>query len=801
MAASAVPGGPPEPPGPAAPAGPSRPLGMGRRLATSIRRSLALKLAVLSGLMLLACVAILSIASIRYQQAHAMEEASVGADRLSTTIKLGAHYAMLINSRGDINRIIRNVARQKDIVHVRIYNKAGAIKFTNIDSDVDRITDIKSRACIVCHQTEPPRTTLELAERTRIFTAPDGQRVLGILSPIYNEPACSADPCHFHPPEKKVLGALDVAMTLAGAEGEILSYQRKVGLLAALVYLAATAGSTLVLWRFVRLPVARLIEGTQRIGRGFGFEAVKVRQNDEIGELAEALNKMAEDIAATQAEVYNQRDEYQQLFAQVPCYVTVQDRGFKLLRYNRQFGEKFHPAEGEHCFSAYKGRLEKCPDCPVERTFATGKVQISEESGFNKDGTRAHWIVHSSPILDAKGQVVAAMEMCLDITERKELEEKFRDTQRKYAAVFENIPHSVFVLDLKTLEILDCNPAALKTYGYAREELIGRCFLDLFIPEERQQYASQLRAFTVLGRARTQARDGHGFFVDIMLSAADYPDRQVLLLTATDITQRLEAEQKVIQAGKMATLGEMATGVAHELNQPLTVIKTAASFFRRKVDKGETIDPQVMAAMAREVDGYVDRASEIIGHLREFGRKADLRLEDVDLNAVLRRSFELFSRQLSLRQIEVEFDLDPQLPHVLATANKLEQVFINLLLNARDAIEERAESDPEAPRRIAIRSRLAPGREQGRVQVRVQDTGKGIPPAIRSRIFEPFFTTKKVGKGTGLGLSISYGLVKDFGGTIQAVEPDDGLDGAAFELSFTPLSGPAQPPQASEELP
>jgi histidine kinase len=384
------------------------------------------------------------------------------------------------------------------------------------------------------------------------------------------------------------------------------------------------------------------------------------------------------------------------------------------------------------------------------------------------------------------------MEMSIDVSALKKAEDRLRRSEQKYHAIFNNIPNAVFVLDAQTLDIVDCNHTVETLYGYERSQLTGMSFLDMFPEEERRRYASQLKAFTVLPRARNHRKDGSMLYVDIMLSPAEYHERTVLLVAASDVTERLETEQKLIQAGKMATLGEMATGVAHELNQPLTVIKTASSFIMRKIHRGEPVAPDVLETMAREIDSHVDRASGIINHMRDFGRQSDITLEPVNLNAVLQSSCEFFARQLSLRQIEVDWQLAEVLPPVMAMPNRLEQVFTNMLLNARDAIEERSERDPNAPRRITVRTTV----EDREVVVRVCDTGKGIPRSLLNKIFEPFFTTKSVGKGTGLGLSISYGLVKDFGGSIQAANMPEG--GACFILRFPSTSSlPAGPENAA----
>jgi len=229
----------------------------------------------------------------------------------------------------------------------------------------------------------------------------------------------------------------------------------------------------------------------------------------------------------------------------------------------------------------------------------------------------------------------------------------------------------------------------------------------------------------------------------------------------------------------MATLGEMATGVAHELNQPLTVMKTASSFLMKKVGKKESIPDEVLFTLAKEIDSHVDRATKIINHMRQFGRKSDMTLEKIQINRVLESAFEIFSQQLKVRGIKVVWETQENLPKIMADADRLEQVIINLLINARDAIEERCEKEGQksCEKRITIKTQL----ENELVAIIIKDTGTGIPASISEKIFEPFFTTKKVGQGTGLGLSISYGIIQDCKGIIKAIPSDEG---ACFVIKF-----------------
>ena len=747
---------------------------------TNLRRRLAFKLILTVGMTLLVTISTWAYFNTNYQEKKLMENIVAGVDRLTNTIKLGTHYAMMLNSQDDINQIINNIGRQKEIESIRIYNKEGEIKYSNRPKEIDTTTNIKNEACYICHRTDPPLSALSLKERTRIFNSPKGYRLLGIISPIGNEPGCATDACHIHPQGKKILGALDVVVSLEDTDKEIFLTEKAAIGLAGAIFLVTSTIIFIFQLRFVNQPIRKLIDGTRAIAKGVYPSRVDIDQDDEMGELGIAINQMSEKIAEKQAELNEQRDEYQTLFERAPCLITVQDRNFKLLRYNKEFAMRFDPRPGEYCYHAYKGRDEKCTNCPVERTFEDGQVHYGEETAVNRDGTPVHWILRTSPIKNAKGEMTAAIEMSLDITHRKMLEYQLEKSEKKYHEIFNNIPNPVFVLDIETLAIIDCNDSIEGVYGFTKPNIINTSFIDLFPEEERKHYADKMKRSTEITKAKQLNHQGRPLIVNIRISPSEYPGKKVLLVTTSDITKRLETEQQLIQAGKMATLGEMATGIAHELNQPLSVIKTASSFFIRKLNRNEPIEEKVLSNVLHKVDSNVDRATRIINHMRQFARKSDLDLVSVQINDVLHNAFEIFSQQLKLRGIEVIWDIQENLPRIKADPGRLEQVFINLLINARDAIEERwgPQESAETDKKIILKT----GSEGPTVVCSICDTGLGIEPAIANKIFEPFFTTKEVGKGTGLGLSISYGIVKDCGGTIQFAPHMP--RGACFILSF-----------------
>ncbi|TFG89966.1 MAG: GHKL domain-containing protein [Candidatus Atribacteria bacterium] len=228
----------------------------------------------------------------------------------------------------------------------------------------------------------------------------------------------------------------------------------------------------------------------------------------------------------------------------------------------------------------------------------------------------------------------------------------------------------------------------------------------------------------------------------------------------------------------MTTLGEMATGIAHELNQPLNVIRLGSDIFAKTIEKKKKISEDKLLKVSRNICCQVDRAAKIINHLREFGCKNRSRSYPLDLNESILAVFSFLGSQFKSRGIEVDLQLDEGLPKILASKNLLEQIFLNLVTNAREAMEAKG---PGTKKSLAITTH----EEEGKVVVLVSDTGTGIPDQIFKKIFDPFFTTKEVGKGTGLGLSIVYRIVKDFGGDIYVKSTSD--TGTIFALGF-PIS-------------
>jgi PAS domain S-box-containing protein len=373
-----------------------------------------------------------------------------------------------------------------------------------------------------------------------------------------------------------------------------------------------------------------------------------------------------------------------------------------------------------------------------------------------------------------------------EIEERKRAEQELKLSEEKYRLLFNDDPNPLFLLDLDSGKILDVNRAATRTYQYERNQLLEMSFLDFFDGDEARRVWNELEdahkdVYIFIPRVSAKKKNGRRIFIHVHARASKYekPENgdvaRPLIVRTVDITRRLEQEALLTQASKMATLGEMATGVAHELNQPLNVIQVGADFLAKMMKREEEISHDKLLKVSRNISEQVSRATNIVNHLREFGRKSELEVYPVDLNDPIRDVFTLLGQQLRLRNIEVNLKLDEGLPKIVADKNRLEQIFLNLIANARDAMEAKG---PEVHKDLTIRTY----QEGSSVMATVSDTGIGMSEGTQERVFDPFFTTKEPGKGTGLGLSITYNLVRDFKGDID-VESALGV-GTTFTVRF-----------------
>jgi two-component system NtrC family sensor kinase len=314
----------------------------------------------------------------------------------------------------------------------------------------------------------------------------------------------------------------------------------------------------------------------------------------------------------------------------------------------------------------------------------------------------------------------------------------------------------VLVLDLDQ-RISRWNRAMETLYGRERESVLGRSLDEVF----PTPFLEALRGSLVLGRdeeiasiykLHLTAPDGRSLIVNVSIAPFQIGsgERRGTVLILNDISSRLHLEEQLQHTEKMASIGLLAAGVAHEVNTPLAGISSYTQILRQQTD-----DEDPRAALLDKIEKQSFRAARIIQNLLNFARSGRGEAEEIDLDKLLGDVLSLVEHQLSSSNIKVRRELCGDLPYVRADENRLQQVFFNLVLNARDAM----------PRGgwLSVRTRV----EEGTVIAEIADTGEGIQREHIKRIYDPFFTTKGIGRGTGLGLSISYGILQEHGGAIS----------------------------------
>lgn len=355
--------------------------------------------------------------------------------------------------------------------------------------------------------------------------------------------------------------------------------------------------------------------------------------------------------------------------------------------------------------------------------------------------------------------------------------------------IVESINVGILAADLED-RVESWNTQIERLTGITRDEAVGRKLSELF-PAAFYDQCEEVRGETGVHNIYKFPLRQKGSGREVVLNVAIAPlvskemEQIGRLIIFDDVTDRAELEKRLIQADKLSSIGLLAAGVAHEVNTPLAVISTYAQMLTKQVS-GDDQKSKLLDKIARQTF----RASQIVNSLLNFSRTSPTDFGDVDLNRIIRETAGLIDHQMQKTRVQVALQLDDRLPNMKGDSGKLQQVFLNLFLNARDAME--------AGGTLVIRtwSETAGEKAEPVLRVDVSDTGCGIAASDLPRIYDPFFTTKGAKKGTGLGLSVTYGIIREHGGTIE-VESEVGK-GTRFHLEFPvvrkPIAKPAPPP-------
>jgi two-component system NtrC family sensor kinase len=403
---------------------------------------------------------------------------------------------------------------------------------------------------------------------------------------------------------------------------------------------------------------------------------------------------------------------------------------------------------------------------PVQRRGERiGAVAIASES------------VHSFSPLELE-RVEAMADLLSVALANAELFETMRQAEWRFRTLFRAAPDAVLTVLQASGRVREANDAVRAVFGLDPHQVIGRTLLELVVPEDRLLLEGALaKAFAgAQTRVELHVSQPTGGVRVVALAASRLPeaDPPSALLVGRDMTHEREMRVRLMESDRLAAVGELVAGVAHEVNNPLSSISAFAQLLLRDSDLSPTQRESIEVIRSETM-----RASQVVKDLLAFARRSEPQRVPIDLNGVVARTLRMGQYQFVESSVRVEQELAPDLPAVLGDARQLQQVCLNLITNAVQAMA------PLGGGTLVLRTTRA-GDD---VLLEIQDTGPGISASARAHIFEPFFTTKTEGEGTGLGLSVSYGIVSAHAGKIEVVST--GLEGTLFRVSLPAASARA----------
>lgn len=371
---------------------------------------------------------------------------------------------------------------------------------------------------------------------------------------------------------------------------------------------------------------------------------------------------------------------------------------------------------------------------------------------------------------------LAFLNLSKQAEEKMRLRSRVSATEERYRKLFEQAGQPIIIARPEQLEILELNQAATRLLGAAQAgELTGKSLLD-FCPARPAGGLTAAEWLCSLHPLQLRRLDQELVPVEVAATPVDYDGRPAVQLFLYELTERAQLEQQLRQTEKLAALGQMISGIAHELNNPLTVVKG----YLELVLQHRQLSPEVRAELEK-VTHESNRAAKLVQNFLAFARERPPQREMVSLNEVAQRVLDLRKFAVRVAGVQVQTRFDPQLPATLADADQIQQVLVILINNAVQAM-----TGLDRPGMLRLTTRCV----DDHVVAVVEDNGPGVPPHLESKIFEPFFTTKQVGAGTGLGLSIAMSLISEHNGRLYHQRPAGGGARFVVELPIKTASAP-----------
>ncbi|HEX9614720.1 MAG TPA: PAS domain S-box protein [Bacteroidota bacterium] len=428
-----------------------------------------------------------------------------------------------------------------------------------------------------------------------------------------------------------------------------------------------------------------------------------------------------------------------------------------------------HPEDRQNIETAFR-----------ELTATPRRIMLLQFRMKNRSG-KWLWIETIANNLLDEPSIQAVVLNYRDITDRKHMEEAFKKSEIEYRNLFDRANDAIFIFEPHGETILEANVKACSLYGFTKDELIGMSLKNLtkdiqrgeFEIRELLRHESSRNFETVHFNKKSEPME-----MLVNSSVVEYAGRTAIMSIIRDITELRKLEHQLRQAQKMESIGTLAGGIAHDFNNILSIILGYVSLIKRGKIQGEKFEEGIDT-----IAKAAQRGAVLVKQILTFARKADVVFESVKVNELLTDLSKLLGETFP-KTVTFDLQLNPELPTIVADANQLHQVFLNLCVNARDAMTESGTITIQTGMVAgkSLQERFPDARQSEYIHVRLSDTGTGMDDQTRLRVFEPFFTTKEQGRGTGLGLAVVYGIVNNHHGFID-VESSLGK-GTTFHLYF-----------------
>jgi PAS domain S-box-containing protein len=469
--------------------------------------------------------------------------------------------------------------------------------------------------------------------------------------------------------------------------------------------------------------------------------------------MAERLNSPSGEAAGPLSE-----SRYRQYWEEMPCYLSVHDRSFRIIDGNRRFRRDFGDRIGEYCYRVYKQREEVCPDCPVEATFVDERSHGSEQILTTLGGEQTPVMVHTTPIRDDSGEVVAVMEMHTDIGEVKTLQELLQRSQNRLATLFEEVPCYIAVHG-RDLVIQHANRAFRETFGPA----VGDHCYRVYKHREEQCLVCPAQKTIAEGVAQEHEEvvvSAAGEKINVLCTTAPIRNAEgeveAVIEMSIDITQIRELQSQ------LTSIGLLVGSISHGIKGLLTGLDGGIYLVNSGFQKDK---PERIRKGWDMVQRNVDRIRSMVLDILYYAKDRELSISDIDVAALTGEIRELLLKKAGDLDIDIECDIAPDAGSFQGDAGAIRAMLLNVLENSLDACRV---DDRKSSHRVKLRARRVPPW----LVVEVQDNGIGMDRETREKLFSLFFSSKGI-KGTGLGLFISNKIVDKHGGTI-AVESERG---------------------------